>query len=371
MVADQQEPEEQARTSVELFAGGGGLAIAVHQAGFRPLLFNEWARYACQTLASNVAQRVPDGEKPSLPKVGEAVPLIEGDVQKLDMTYLNGLVDVVAGGPPCQPFSLGGIAKGDEDKRNMFPQMFRAIREIQPKAVICENVRGLLRPSFNPYFEYIQRELKLPFERRDDEVAWHEHNAVLRKRLESGCVPDEERYEVVMTPVNAADYGVPQIRHRVMLVAFRADLGVDVEAFEKFVTTPQFSQDALFRSMCDGDYWERHTSISGIPQHVIDRVQARLSKILKDDDCQPWRTLRDAVQGFGVGEKNDEKGKALPLLPPLPPIPMDQLDTETVQGSIPEPRRLAGRAHLRWAHPERARQPCENRESGRPRSSRR
>ncbi len=336
MVADQQKPEEQARTSVELFAGGGGLAIAVHQAGFRPLLFNEWARYACQTLASNVAQRVPDGEKPSLPKVGEAVPLIEGDVQKLDMTYLNGLVDVVAGGPPCQPFSLGGIAKGGEDKRNMFPQMFRAIREIQPKAVICENVRGLLRPSFNPYFEYIQRELKLPFERRDDEVAWHEHNAVLRKRLESRCVPDEERYEVVMTPVNAADYGVPQIRHRVMLVAFRADLGIDVEAFEKFVTTPQFSQDALFRSMCDGDYWERHTSISGIPQHVIDRVQVRPSKILKDDDCQPWRTLRDAVQGFGVGEKSDEKGKALPLLPPLPPIPMDQLDTETVQGSIPD-----------------------------------
>ena len=179
-------------------------------------------------LPRTVAQRVPDGEKPSLPKVGEPVPLIEGDVQKLDMTYLNGLVDVVAGGPPCQPFSLGGIAKGDEDKRNMFPQMFRAIREIQPKAVICENVRGLLRPSFKPYFEYIQRELKLPFERRDDEVAWHVHDAALLKRLRAGCMPDEERYEVVMTPVNAADYGVPQIRHRVMLVAFRADLGVDM-----------------------------------------------------------------------------------------------------------------------------------------------
>lgn len=334
MVADQQEPEEQVRTSVELFAGGGGLAIAVHQAGFRPLLFNEWARHACQTLAANGAQRVPDGEKPPLPEVGEPVPLVEGNVQKLDMTYLNGLVDVVAGGPPCQPFSLGGIAKGDEDKRNMFPQMFRAIREIQPKAVICENVRGLLRPSFKPYFDYIQRELELPFERRDDEVAWHEHDAILRKRLRS--VPDEERYEVIMTPVNAADYGVPQIRRRVMLIAFRADLGVDVGAFREAVTNSKFSQDSLFRSMRCGGYWERHASISSIPQHVIERVQDRLPKILKDDGCQPWRTLRDALNGFGVGEKHDAEGKKLSLLAPLSPVPLDQLDTRTVQGGIPD-----------------------------------
>jgi DNA (cytosine-5)-methyltransferase 1 len=333
-VADQQEPEEQVRTGVELFAGGGGLAIAVHQAGFRPLLFNEWAKHACGTLAANGAQLVPDGEKPSLPEVGEPVPLVEGDVQKVDMAYLNGLVDVVAGGPPCQPFSLGGIAKGDEDQRNMFPQMFRAIREIQPKAVICENVRGLLRPSFKPYFDYILRELELPFERRDGAVAWHEHDAILRKRVRS--VPDEERYEVVMTPVNAADYGVPQIRHRVMLIAFRADLGVDVDAFRKAVTTLKFSQESLFRSIRGGEYWERHTRIASISRHVIDRVEARLPKILKDDDCQPWRTLRDALNGFGTGEKRDAGGKRLPLLAPLPSVPLDQLDMRTAQGGIPD-----------------------------------
>ena len=66
-----------------------------------------------------------------------------------------------------------------------------------------------------------------------------------------------------MTPVNAADYGVPQIRHRVMLVAFRADLGINVDAFKKAVTNSKFSQDALFRSMRCGEYWERHASISG------------------------------------------------------------------------------------------------------------
>lgn len=339
-MADQEEDQDKVRTSVELFAGGGGLAIAIHQAGFRPLLFNEWAKHACQTLAFNGATRIPPGEQPTVPADGEPVPLVEGDVQKLDMAYLNGLVDVLAGGPPCQPFSLGGIAKGDEDKRNMFPQMFRAIREIQPKAVICENVRGLLRPSFRPYFDYIQRELKLPFEPRNDQVPWHEHDQVLRKRLKSCAVPDEERYDVVMTQVNAADYGVPQIRHRVMLVAFRADLGVDVDSFEKAVRNTQFSQDALLRSMRKGEYWERHSDLAEIPEHVVDRVMARVPKDPREDDCQPWRTLRDAIQGFGTGARRDEGGCLLPLLPPLPPVPLDQLDAKTAQGGVPD--------HIGW-----------------------
>ncbi|SCG09616.1 DNA (cytosine-5)-methyltransferase 1 [Streptomyces sp. Ncost-T6T-2b] len=58
----------------------------------------------------------------------------------------------------------------------MFPAMFKAVREIRPKAVICENVRGLRRPSFADYFQYIQNELTLPFEKRDDEVSWESHD---------------------------------------------------------------------------------------------------------------------------------------------------------------------------------------------------
>jgi DNA (cytosine-5)-methyltransferase 1 len=340
MVAEQGEGRDKPRTSVELFAGGGGLAIAVHQAGFRPLLYNEWANHASETLTTNGAERVPKGETPKIPLAGEIVPLVAGDIRELDMTYLNGQVDVIAGGPPCQPFSLGGVAKGDEDRRNMFPQMFRAIREIQPKAVICENVRGLLRPSFSPYFEYIQRELKLPFERRDDEVAWHEHDALLAKRLRSGRAPNEERYEVVVTPVNAADYGVPQVRHRVMIVAFRADLDVDVDAFRKTVEDTRFSQNGLFRSMQNGEYWDRHAGLSRIPGHVIDRTLSRIPEVPPNDDCMPWRTLRDAIQGFGTGQIKDEGGKILPLLPPLPPIPLNQLDTKTVQGGFPD--------HIGW-----------------------
>ncbi|MFG1947748.1 DNA cytosine methyltransferase [Nonomuraea sp. NPDC048826] len=312
---DQGEGQVRDRSAVELFAGGGGLAMAVHRAGFRPLLFNEFAKRACETLASNGAERVPEGEAPWIPEPGEAWPLIEGDVRGVDFEYLAGRVDVLAGGPPCQPFSLGGVAKGDEDERNMFPQMFRAIREMRPQAVICENVRGLLRPSFKPYFEYILREMELPFEERLENVTWQEHDAVLRERIAEGDGDTSRRYQVIMTPVNAADYGVPQIRQRIIIVAFRADLGVDLERFKKLIE-PTFSEAALIRSMVEGDYWERHN----VPEQVRKRVLERLPTVLPlADGKRPWRTLRDAIAGI-EGIEGCEK--------PLPPVPAEWLDRQ-------------------------------------------
>ncbi|WP_035847464.1 DNA cytosine methyltransferase [Kitasatospora azatica] len=319
-MVDLPEDMKSPRTSVELFAGGGGLAMAVHQAGFRPLLFNEFNHRACETLVASARKTLgvhgllrTEERTPKPPQPGQPAPLYPGDVRDLDMTALQGKVDVLAGGPPCQPFSAGGVAKGDEDKRNMFPAMFKAVREIRPKAVICENVRGLLRPSFAEYFQYIQNELQLPFEKRDDRVSWQHHNAhlegILGKLSEDDADPDH--YKVVMVPVNAANYGVPQVRNRVVIVAFRADLGVDVEAFTKYVETHRFSEAALHRSMRDedGPYWQRHRDV---PDHVRDRVRARLPKVIKEDDCQPWRTLRDAIQGFGT----DVKLPALPWVDP-------------------------------------------------------
>lgn len=282
------------------------MAMAVHRAGFRPLLLNEYARHACDTLEANGAK--PRGEDEWVPESGQPWPLVAGDVQELDLGYLSGKVDVLAGGPPCQPFSLGGVAKGDEDRRNMFPELFRAVREIQPKAVICENVRGLLRSSFKPYFEYILRELGLPFLERDPETSWDAHDAVLRGTDVAGIDPTR-RYDVVMTPVNAADYGVPQVRSRVIIVAFRADLGVDLERFRDLVK-PTHSEAALHRSIGDGRYWERHPKV---PKHVRDRVEAKLPERVQDDGLLPWRTLRDALVGTG------DEG-------PLPAVRWDRLD---------------------------------------------
>ncbi|QDY11138.1 DNA cytosine methyltransferase [Micromonospora sp. HM134] len=296
------------RTSVELFAGGGGLAMAVHRAGFRPLLVNEIVKYACETLKANAADLRGDSER--IPAPGERWPLVEGDVRQVGFDYLWDRVDLLAGGPPCQPFSLGGVARGDEDKRNMFPEMFRAIRQIQPKAVICENVRGLLRPSFRPYFEYIERELRLPFEERAEDATWRDHDEVLRARLAEEPPDPKQRYEVVTTTVNAADYGVPQVRNRIIIVAFRSDLDVDIERFKRAVR-PRYSETALVRSMLDGTYWERHPTV---PDHVRRWVMSRLPDTPPDDDGKlPWRTLRDAIQGLD-GQQ------------PLPPVPWDLLD---------------------------------------------
>ncbi|MFE9633257.1 DNA cytosine methyltransferase [Streptomyces sp. NPDC006463] len=322
-MSELQEEPKRDRTGVELFAGAGGLAMAVHKAGFRPLLFNEFAPRACQTLEANGAK--PRGDEERIPEPGEPWPLVAGDVQDLDMSYLLGRVDVLAGGPPCQPFSLGGIAKGDEDKRNMFPQMFKAMRQIRPKAVICENVVGLLRPSFKPYLEYILREMEMPFELRDPNTPWQKHNQDLMdlvKARDRASGDPAERYKVVMTRVNAADYGVPQIRHRIIIVAFREDLGVDIEQFKKDVL-PQYSEEALFRAMLDDSddsYWSRHPEVpEPVRAAAMARARAGIAKgaALIPDGSKPWRTFRDAIAGIDENEGD-----------PLPKISWDRLDRQ-------------------------------------------
>ncbi|TDC69852.1 DNA cytosine methyltransferase [Actinomadura sp. GC306] len=307
-MADQSSSTSSSRTSVELFAGGGGLAMGVEHAGFRPLLFNEYAKRACETLVENGADRYDaEGDVPPIPEPGDRPPLVEGDVSKVDFDHLKGKVDLLAGGPPCQPFSLGGVARGDEDDRNGFPHMFRAIREMEPKAVICENVRGLLRPSFAPYFEYIKRELSLPFEERRDGAAWREHDEVLRHMLETATIEPRERYDVRHFPVNAADYGVPQIRNRVILIAFRRDLGIDWDRFQDLVR-PRYSEASLHEDMASGAYWDRHPEVpSEIRERVMARVPRRTLDTLDGERLLPWRTFRDALKGID-GQK------------PLPPV---------------------------------------------------
>ncbi|WP_097880252.1 DNA cytosine methyltransferase [Streptomyces sp. st140] len=334
-MSDQEKRKSIDRTSVELFAGGGGLAMAVHNAGFRPLLVNEFAKRALETLTENGAL-LRDPDDASMPEPGKGCPgrraaswpLVPGDVRQIpSFEFLrDAKVDVLAGGPPCQPFSLGGVAKGTEDERNMFPEMFRAIREMRPKAVICENVRGLLRKSFSPYFEYIIREMSLPFVQRAEGATWEEHDEVLRKVLGEGTADPSERYDVTYMPVNAADYGVPQIRQRVIIVAFRSDLGV---AWDRFKPEPQYSEAALVHSMHDGTYWKRYDDVPGIDE-VRGKVMANLPPMsLMPDGKKPWRTLRDAIAGI-----DENEGK------PLPPVPLEAVHGRLLVEEIPD--------HIGW-----------------------
>lgn len=268
-----------ARTSVELFTGGGGLAIAMHDAGYKHLLLNEFDARACSTLRLNRAVDAPSR--------GGSWPLIEGDVHKIDFRPFAGKVDALAGGVPCQPWSLGGVHRGRDDHRNLWPEFARAARELRPKALIAENVRGLLRPAFAPYWQYTLNCLAAPHEERLDGEDWQDHDRRLRKMLAGDAIPDDERYEVEYLPVNAADYGVPQVRKRVFVVGFRRDLAVDWRW-----PTPSHSERALREAQADGSYWEAHN----LAARPVDEPRG-LSKPESGlpEGGLPWRTLRDAI----------------------------------------------------------------------------
>lgn len=286
-------------TSIELFTGGGGLALAMHEAGFRHLLAVELDKRACATLRANVAE-------PFDPDAGQAAdldspwPLIGGDIHAVDFTRWLGQVDVVAGGVPCQPWSLGGVHKGVRDPRNLWPELFRVVRETRPRAIIAENVKGLLRPSFSPYYEYILNELRAPFEKRVEGEDWRDHDKRIRKALAKDAIDPTERYDVKHMVVNAADYGVPQVRWRVFVVGFRRDLGLQGWQFPE----PTHSEAALLRSQADGTYWDRHKIAKRwryAPEFPPDVQEGEKRK-------QPWRTLRDALThrpalGEPVGDK--------------------------------------------------------------------
>lgn len=126
---------------IELFAGAGGLAIAASNAGFEHDAVLEYNHDACETIRANQRRAY---------ELVRHWPLIEGDVHHQDFRTWNGRVDLVSGGPPCQPFSIGGKHRAMGDRRNLFPEAARAVREVQPRAFVFENVKGLSACWFEP-----------------------------------------------------------------------------------------------------------------------------------------------------------------------------------------------------------------------------
>ena len=194
--------------SIELFAGAGGLGLGISQAGFEPDLVVEWNRWCCETLRDN---------RQSLPHLEHWPEPIEGDVSLVSFKHLEGKVDLVSGGPPCQPFSLGGQHKAHTDERDMWPQAVRAVREAKPRAFIFENVKGLTRSSFATYLSYVVLQMTFPEPVRGASEGWPDHLARLERRKTSGVGGGLE-YNVVYRVLNAANYGVPQKRERVVFV---------------------------------------------------------------------------------------------------------------------------------------------------------
>jgi DNA (cytosine-5)-methyltransferase 1 len=204
--------------SIELFSGAGGLALGLHAAGFRHKALFEWNASAVETLQYNQSMK-----HPSL----KGCKISRADVRNVDFRPYRG-IDLVAGGPPCQPFSMGGKAAGMNDTRDMFPQAIRAVAEAKPRAFIFENVRGLLRPAFSNYVEFIRLQMEFPEFPISENVGWEQNLQRLQRHKERiGSDADGLRYRVHLHQVNAADYGIPQHRHRVFFVGFRWDSQTD------------------------------------------------------------------------------------------------------------------------------------------------
>lgn len=271
-------------TSIELFAGGGGMALGTRQAGFEHLALVEWYKPAATILRHN-ARRQPD--------LWDEARVHEVDVRHWldDVDITAGEVDLIAGGPPCQPFSLAGVHAGDEDRRNMFPAALEAVRQFRPKFVIFENVPGLTRPSFAPYFEYIKNQLEKPTVTALDDELWMDHDLRVRKAR-----PRSLRYIVKQHLLDAADFGLPQNRRRVFLVAIRSDLpGAD--SFPDEIVGDHSRDALLYDQWVSGDYWNEHQlSMPELPDGLDKRV--RDLKEVGRPGKERWQTVRDAVQGL-------------------------------------------------------------------------
>ena len=264
--------------SIELFAGAGGLGIGLHEAGFRPVNVIELDSYCCDTIGENKSRGI------------EAVKgwrLTQGDIRDIDFSPYEGKVQLVSGGPPCQPFSLGGKHRAHADARDMFPEAIRAVREVKPEAFIFENVKGLTRASFRNYFEYIRLQLSHPDITAKRGEAWADHLMRLERHHTSGSRAGLN-YRLVPHVVNAADYGVPQRRERVFFVGFREDLGVRWS-----FPAETYSREALLWDQLHGDYWDRYE----VPKKYRrqDHIPKRIHEMEGRPATLPWRTVRDAI----------------------------------------------------------------------------
>lgn len=280
--------------SIELFAGAGGLAMGMARAGFHHCGLVEWNRYACQTIRENPHHYSDQHENW----------LRECDARAVDYKSLGQDVMVVSGGPPCQPFSMGGKHGAFADERDMFPEAVRSVRELRPKAFVFENVKGLTREAFASHLEYIILQLTYPELVGKSGETWQEHLGRLERAHTSGRKGRGETYKVLFRLLNAADYGVPQKRERVFIVGFRSDLGVEWE-----FPDPTHSEDALLVSKwITGEYWERHKVARRNRPAPSPRLTARISRLKEQQDQvtlrQPWQTVRDAIADLPDPERH-------------------------------------------------------------------
>lgn len=262
-------------SAIELFAGAGGLSLGASWAGIRPIALFDNDMEACATLRRNAIG--VHGINPNS--------IRDENVESVDFSGFKGHADILLAGAPCQPWSLAGSHRGPDDARNLFAHVVRAVAQVQPRAIVIENVQGLIRPKFleyrNQLIEWLSSPQLLQVVGGDRGVARGRSG-----RMKSGGY-------TVYPPVllNAADFGSAQVRQRVFIVAFRND--EDVEWSPPVKT---HCASALIRAQVeDGAYWRRH----GIKvRRIAEGRRAHRDCEVAGCTHEPWVTVRDCLRGL-------------------------------------------------------------------------
>jgi DNA (cytosine-5)-methyltransferase 1 len=257
-------------TSIELCAGAGGQALGLHLAGFKHKLLIEIDKPSCKTLEYNNTTHSLGWSR-----------VLEGCVEHFaehDAHKYKG-VDLIAGGVPCPPFSKAGKQLGQDDERDLFPAAITIVEKTQPKAVMIENVAGLFDPKFSDYRDEIDLKLRT----LDYVTFWKIHNA--------------------------SDYGVPQLRPRVILVALKPEYAVFFSWPDKTIDPPTVGEalhDLMAQRGWEGaDEWKQKankiapTLVGGSKKHGGPDLGPSRAR-------RAWQELH--VNGSIVGNEPPEKG---------------------------------------------------------------
>ena len=259
--------------SIEICAGAGGQALGLEMAGFKHIALVEYEKKYCETLKKN---------RPEWNIICE-------DVKNFSGKPYRNKIDLLAGGVPCPPFSVAGKQLGSDDERDLFPEALRLIEEIHPKAVMLENVRGFLDPTFKDYRESILKRI------------------------------DELGYNVQIKLLNASDYGVPQLRPRIVIVGIRKDVqgkfSYPLPTSEKVKTVGETLLDLMKKNQWqNANEWAKQAStiaptiVGGSKKHGgpdLGPIRAR----------KAWAQL--GVDGKGIANEAPEKDfEGMPRLTP-------------------------------------------------------
>ncbi len=191
--------------SLEICAGAGGQALGLEEAGFDHIALIELEPLACETLRTN---------RPNWN-------VIQGDLRNFDASIYKEQVDLLAGGVPCPPFSIAGKQLGQLDDRDLFPEALRLAKECNPKAILLENVRGLLDPKFEDY----------------------------RKEIIDAL--ENLGYKTDWQLLNASEFGVSQLRPRAILIALKEEYFQHFKWPEKGKRKPKPVGDLLYEAMAE------------------------------------------------------------------------------------------------------------------------